>query len=884
MRARRLLGALLGGGALACVPAVALAADTGWLDSGSGGWNVAGNWTAGVPGAADTAVFSGGGDADDPAMITTTGTASVGSLDYLQTAGAYFLDIERPFSIADGIDNESAEQQTIWAGSDTDFTGGTIAGDVLLQMGDPFNPADPFNQPAFYVTFSNGSSAGSAVIVKGTAGNLRFNDSADAGTAQIELDQGFVEFNDDASAAGSSITVAGWGTGLEFYDDSSAGSASIVNQSGSVEFWNNASAGGATITNDPDTTDSRTIGFNNSSSAGSATITANGSAGGVTFWDSSTGGTATLIANDHATISFREQATPGAARLVANSGGTISISSSALASLSAGSIEGAGTLNLGSKALTVGGNGLSTEFSGIIKGSGALTKTGDGRLILSGADLYAGMTTIEGGILSVNGSLAGAVTVEDGGTLGGTGTIHGLTMAGGTLAPGNSIGTLHVSGDVTIAPGTSYDVEVDALGNGDDTIASGTATINGGVVNVLAQPGSYADHTSYTILSAASRSGAFDGVTTNFAFLTPSLSYDGQNVILTLDRNAIGFSSLGTSRNQRATAAASEALGAGDLVYDAVLGLAVGDSDAAFDALSGEIHASLPGLLVADSAPIRDAMLDRLGTPGAGSWGQFYGSFGISPGDGNAAGVAGGSGGLVGGADGQLGDWRLGALIHGGRGGTTLADRGSAATTDDFGAGLYGGTGLGATVLRLGADYAWHGIATRRGVAFPGFDETLTAGYAGATLQGFVEISHDMAFGAATLSPFARLAQVHVATDGFTEQGGSAALHAPGTVLDATITTLGARLEHTVAPNLSFGLSAGWQHSFAMVPQSSNAFAGGAGFAVEGNPVGGDALSVDGTLALRLGPATELNLGYQGEVGDRLATAQAARATLDGQF
>jgi hypothetical protein len=50
---------------------------------------------------------------------------------------------------------------------------------------------------------------------------------------------------------------------------------------------------------------------------------------------------------------------------------------------------------------------------------------------------------------------------------------------------------------------------------------------------VLAQPGTYARNTTYTILSAnGGVSGTYTGVSSNFAFLTPSLSYsanDAQN-------------------------------------------------------------------------------------------------------------------------------------------------------------------------------------------------------------------------------------------------------------------------------------------------------------------------------------------------------------------
>ncbi len=47
--------------------------------------------------------------------------------------------------------------------------------------------------------------------------------------------------------------------------------------------------------------------------------------------------------------------------------------------------------------------------------------------------------------------------------------------------------------------------------------------------------GSYANSTTYTIVRATGGvSGTYAGVTSNFAFLTPTLSYDANDVFLTL--------------------------------------------------------------------------------------------------------------------------------------------------------------------------------------------------------------------------------------------------------------------------------------------------------------------------------------------------------------
>ncbi len=121
------------------------------------------------------------------------------------------------------------------------------------------------------------------------------------------------------------------------------------------------------------------------------------------------------------------------------------------------------------------------------------------------------------------------------GTLGGNGTIFGSVVNAGTLAPGNSIGLLTVNGNFAQVGGV-YQVEANAAGQADRINVGGSAAIAGGAtVQVLAAAGSYANSTTYTILRATGGvSGTYSGVTSNFAFLTPSLSYDANDVFLTL--------------------------------------------------------------------------------------------------------------------------------------------------------------------------------------------------------------------------------------------------------------------------------------------------------------------------------------------------------------
>src|SRR5207247_7388128 len=89
-----------------------------------------------------------------------------------------------------------------------------------------------------------------------------------------------------------------------------------------------------------------------------------------------------------------------------------------------------------------------------------------------------------GGTLSVNGVINGLVTVNAGGTLGGTGTIDNVFVNGGVLAPGNSIGTLNLAGSLTFTAASSYMVEISGTSS-DLARVTGLATLGGASVVVV---------------------------------------------------------------------------------------------------------------------------------------------------------------------------------------------------------------------------------------------------------------------------------------------------------------------------------------------------------------------------------------------------------------
>jgi fibronectin-binding autotransporter adhesin len=206
-----------------------------------------------------------------------------------------------------------------------------------------------------------------------------------------------------------------------------------------------------------------------------------------------------------------------------------------------GSLAGAGTVSNsgnGQATLTVGGNNASTLFSGVIKDDGAtgLVKIGAGTLTLTGLNTYSGATTVAGGVLDIEGSIANsAVTVASGATIAGKGTLGSLIVpAGAIAAPGavTPFTTLNVAKDATFAAGSTFLVNVDAAGRNDKLSVGGKASLQGGTVQVKLAPGIYLPGSPYALLAAnGGVAGTFANLatSTDLAFLTPMLSYDGND-------------------------------------------------------------------------------------------------------------------------------------------------------------------------------------------------------------------------------------------------------------------------------------------------------------------------------------------------------------------
>jgi autotransporter-associated beta strand protein len=562
----------------------------------------------------------------------------------------------------------------------------------------------------------------------------------------------------------------------------------------------------------------------------------------------------------------------------------------------------------------------------------AFEKTGSSTWTLTGTNAATAPLLVNGGTLVNNAVLQNmAMTVNSGGTLAGIGTIGGLTLNnGGTLSPGNSIGTLTVVGNAAFNAGSTYLVEINDGGNApgvnNDLVVAGTATIQGGAIfHVVPENGAtmsttYTPNTQYTIIQTAALgdltvNGA-PTITDTFAFLDFTGHDDGQNYYLTSSAVAASFCLPGASFNQCQTGEAVRDLGAGHIAFDAVAGMNQADANAAFNALSGEIHASGqhvidqtfglfsrtlrgqasaglggvvggpvftaplaygpsvqagPGVVAIDDATTSANANQRV----AQAWLAPLGGRGIIEADGNAgklvwwtAGLAGGYEGLIDVASGQAyAGFGVGYLrSHG-----SVDARLSSFDADSFNIGAYGGWTGGPWSLVGSLAYAANRISTERRIVFGGIDQTTSADYWNHTIGFSGEAAYGFDLGAGTtISPLFTLDAGWSGHGGFTERG-AGALNLTGaseswTRLD---TGLGFAVQHVMLTEhgkVTLDARLLWEHAFAdVVPSQNLAFAGSpTGFEVRGPDAGRDRVRLGLGVAFEATEDMTIRAGYTG--------------------
>src|SRR5664280_308647 len=188
------------------------------------------------------------------------------------------------------------------------------------------------------------------------------------------------------------------------------------------------------------------------------------------------------------------------------------------------------TLNLQGAATGVW-NGALSDSAGPLN----VLKRGSGTWTLNGANTYSGLTTVSNGTLVINGQVGpGDVSVLTGATLGGTGVISSLVTiaAGGTIAPGASIGTLTINNNLTLSVGSITSMEINQTAGTSDQIAGLTSITYGGTLAIANLSGTLTTNDTFKLFSSTSHAGVFSAISpaspgAGLAWNTNTLATDG---------------------------------------------------------------------------------------------------------------------------------------------------------------------------------------------------------------------------------------------------------------------------------------------------------------------------------------------------------------------
>ncbi|MBV4486045.1 autotransporter domain-containing protein [Pseudomonas sp. SWRI153] len=546
-----------------------------------------------------------------------------------------------------------------------------------------------------------------------------------------------------------------------------------------------------------------------------------------------------------------------------------------------------------------GSFGESRNFEWLEVKQGAWTMTGSG-------DFSDGGAIRHGATLINQGGIAGSLTVDSGAEYAGGGSVGNLNV-NGTLRTNTGLGRATVVHDLNMGSAATLAYGVNADGSSAPVQVGGTANLNGATLAVNPGSGTWPWQNRYTVLQAAQVNGTFGTVTSDFAFLTPTLAYTPTQVDLTYTRNDVAFNELAVTGNGRRAADSLASMSKNNALYNALLNTTQSSAGAAIEQLAGASTANLTSATLAASSQIGSSMLsamqptgvspalmvglDQRDTPVLAAnrvpsearnlndpnargrlWLQGIGGYGKLDGEHGSSGLEQRTRGSVLGADWALNPaWRLGVL--GGYSKTDLDASSVDGNVESWHAGVYALHQNGPMSLRLGAAYSGHQGESKREISFNGFSDRPKGDYDADSQQAFAEFGYAMGSGHLSAEPFASLGYQRYHRDSYREKGGAAALQVDSQTQDNFSSTVGLRLAHLSSldngMSLTPRMAVGWKHTYDDVSNSTRqAFVvGGTAFSVDGSSLDRDSLMLEAGLDLGVSTRHTLGVGYSGEIG-----------------
>jgi autotransporter-associated beta strand protein len=517
-------------------------------------------------------------------------------------------------------------------------------------------------------------------------------------------------------------------------------------------------------------------------------------------------------------------------------GGTLNVTGSIVGDLTVGpaaTFNNSGTVSSGSSwILNQGSFANSGTIAGSLANVGMATNTGTftGSVINGAAGTFVNNGNVSGDFLNM-------------GALSGNGSIGGSLFNSGVVSPGNSIGTVAVTGNFTQSSSGVYNTEVIGAGQSDRITVGGIASL-GGTVFVSALPGlAFAPSTTYTILSAAGglNGTTFASVNELYPFLNSNLSYDANNVYLTLQVG--GFSAQALNQTQIAVgnvldANAPNAAGDFATVLGTLATATAQQGQTFMTAISGNNYAGFSTSMVQGAqlfmnnfanqtggggSPVSnrvalaeacDVACDTTQAPQWGAWGGVLGGLGIIGANQPVGTVTYNVGGFAVGLDRLITDnFRLGVTSGYSTGTQWVGGFDGLGRQDTFQAGVYGGYSQGPIYADAVAGYAYSYNQMWRNIAIPGLPLRTAQGRTGVNqFYGQLETGYRFDLGTnagAFVTPFARLQAYTGTANAFTETGAQS--------LNLTVAQQGTNsLRSVIGAQIGGALDLGWREKLAM--------------------------------------------------------------------
>ncbi len=294
--------------------------------------------------------------------------------------------------------------------------------------------------------------------------------------------------------------------------------------------------------------------FNLGALSGSGTINGGagqnfsiGALGGDTTFGGVIAGGCFIVKTGGGTLAFTGANTYTGGTTISN--GTLQIGSDGTSG-----VPGSGNITNNATLAFSRSDAISDSNFGIISGSGALLQTGDGVLTLTNNHTYSGATLIQSGTLALvgNGAIAnstnmiisaaalldvsartgGGLTLGSGKKLGGNGAVNGnfFVASGAKLEPGNSIGTLTFSNNLTLSPGSITTMEIISAPRANDSLNVAGTFSRGGALVVTNMGGvSPAAGDSFPLFNAQALTGSFSSLV--LPSLGTNLAWDTNNFL-----------------------------------------------------------------------------------------------------------------------------------------------------------------------------------------------------------------------------------------------------------------------------------------------------------------------------------------------------------------